>query len=251
MIHREDRGPITLLRIEHGKANAIDVELFEALHEHLDDLETADCRALVLTGTGKSFSAGVDLFRLLDGGDAYVRAFLPTLSRGVKRLFGFHKPVVAALNGHAIAGGCILALACDYRLMSRGKGKMGVTELSVGVPFPVAALEILRFQVPDRLAQELIYTARLLGPEAALDEGLVDRLCDEEELLEKAIDQAERFARVPGNAFGLTKHQLRQETIERIPDQELHLDDEILRIWTDPTTLEGIRSFMAAATGKK
>lgn len=251
MIHREDRGTVAVLRIEHGKANAIDVDLFDALIEQLDALETDDCRAVVITGTGKSFSAGVDLFRVLDEGMTYLRIFLPTLSRGLKRLFGFHKPVVAAMNGHAIAGGCILALACDRRILAEGKAKIGVTELSVGVPFPVAAMEVLRFQVPDRIAQDLVYTSRLVGPEEALGLGLVDELAEADALLDRAVSVAEQLGRIPGGTFGLTKHQLRQDTIERIPDQELHLDDEILGTWSDPEILDGIRAFMAAATGKK
>ena len=144
------------MRLAHGKVSAIDLELLECVVDRLDQIEESSARAIVLAGTGSSFSAGVDLFRVLDGGPDYLNRFLPALSRALVRLFTFPRPVVAAINGHAIAGGCILASACDYRLMALGKGKIGVPELVVGVPFPMIALEILRDLVPDRRFQEVV-----------------------------------------------------------------------------------------------
>ena len=125
MIHREPHGPITVLRMDHGKANAMDVELLDGLSEALAEADASDAQALVLTGTGRIFSAGVDLFRVLDGGAEYLGRFLPALSRALKDLFAFPRPVVAALNGHAIAGGCILACACDHRADGAGSGRLG------------------------------------------------------------------------------------------------------------------------------
>ena len=145
MIHREDRNDIAVLRMEHGKANAVDTDLFTDVGAALDAVESSNARALVLTGTGSMFSAGVDLFRVLKGGAPYLAEFLPLLSTIVRRLFTFPRPIVAAVNGHAIAGGCVMAAACDRRIMNRDKGKIGVTELLVGVPFPADALEALRF----------------------------------------------------------------------------------------------------------
>jgi enoyl-CoA hydratase/carnithine racemase len=251
MIALEHHGPVALLRLQHGKANAVDVDLFDALLDRLDALEISDARAIVLTGQGSIFSACVDLHRVLEGGAGYLQTFLPTLSRIVQRLFAYPKPLVAAVNGHAIAGGCIIALACDRRLMAEGGGKMGVTELKVGVPFPVAPLEVLRFQVPDRLAQDLIYTGRLLGAEAALAAGLVDQLVPASDLLEKALQAAGELAELPEGAFAMTKRQLRQEVVERIAAREQELDDEILRIWCDPATLATIRAFVEATVGRR
>src|SRR5215470_10036601 len=115
MIERSQHDGILTLRLAHGKASALDVELLDALLRELDSV-AEDVRALVLTGTGSIFSAGVDLFRLTREGADYVRRFLPLLSRVLRALFTFPRPVVAAVNGHAIAGGCILALAADARL---------------------------------------------------------------------------------------------------------------------------------------
>src|SRR5262249_18597291 len=142
MIDRSQTDGVLTLRLAHGKASAMDAELLDALLRELDGI-AEDVRAVVLTGTASIFSAGVDLFRLTRDGADYVRRFIPLLCRCLRALFAFPRPVVAAANGHAIAGGCILVLAADYRLMADGVGRIGVPELLVGVPFPAAALEIV------------------------------------------------------------------------------------------------------------
>lgn len=250
MIQRHDQNGIAILRMEHGKANAIDTDLFDALNDQLDQLETSDVSAVVLTGTGSSFSAGVDLFQVVDGGADYLASFLPALSKGLRRLFTLPKPVVAAVNGHAIAGGCLLAVACDYRVMARGRGKIGVTELLVGVPFPAVAMEVLRYQLSDAVAQKWVYSGALVGPDEAQDIGWVDELADAEQVLDRAIAQAVRWGKIPGQAFAMTKLQLRQEAADRMERQSVRLDEEIARIWSEEETLQGIRDFMANMTKK-
>src|SRR5256885_379670 len=160
MIEREVDDGILTLRLAHGRASAMDVELLEALLRELDS--AADARAVVLTGTGAIFSAGVDLFRMTEGGPEYVRRFFPLLGEFLLRLFALPVPVVVAANGHAIAGGCLMVMAADYRLMAEGGGKIGVPELLVGVPFPAVALELVRYAVPADRIQSLVYTGRNL-----------------------------------------------------------------------------------------
>ena len=136
MLHIQDHSGITVLRLDHGKAHALDIDLCRALRQALAERVRDDSvRALVLTGTGSIFCAGVDLFRLIDGGADYIDEFVPLLVATFHELFAFPRPVVAAINGHAIAGGCVLAAASDYRIMADGSGTIGVPELRVGVPF--------------------------------------------------------------------------------------------------------------------
>ena len=105
----------------------------------------------------------------------YLDEFLPALSEAFLAVFDCPVPVIAAVNGHAIAGGCVLACACDHRVMNQGHGRIGVTELLVGVPFPITALEILRFAVGTRRLSELACFGRTYRAAEAVGLGLVDR----------------------------------------------------------------------------
>ena len=162
MINRSEDNGIVTLTLNHKTASALDVELLEALQRELAEAENA--RAVILTGTGSIFSAGVDLFRVLDGGADYVRRFFPLLRDVFRRLFAMQTPVIAAANGHAIAGGAILMLACDQRLLARGTARVGLTEVRVGVLFPAWALELARFATPPQHFPTLIGTGRTWPP---------------------------------------------------------------------------------------
>ena len=117
---------IAVVTIAHGKANVLDVELCEALTKCFEELRASDVKAVVITGQGRMFSAGVDLVRVSSGGADYVRKLLPVMNRMFDAVFFLPKPVVAAVNGHAIAGGCVLTCCADRRLMARGGGRIGV-----------------------------------------------------------------------------------------------------------------------------
>ncbi len=250
MIHREDRHSVAVLRVEHGKANAIDTDLFADLDRELGAVESSAARALVLTGTGSIFSAGVDLFRLLKEDTPYLSELLAALSAGLRRLFAFPRPIVAAVNGHAIAGGCILAAACDQRVMNREKGQIGITELLVGVPFPTAALEIMRFLLAERHLQSLVYSGRTVGAIEVLEIGLVDETAEADAVLDRACQLARRMAAIPPDAFAISKLQLRQPALDRMGSPATETDARIFDIWSRPETRAGIRAFLDRTVGK-
>ena len=251
MIELHVDGDIATLRMAHGKANALDAELLRALEESLDEVERSPARAVVLTGTGTIFSAGVDLFRVIEGGASYVTEFFPLLVAAIRRLFLFPRPVVAATNGHAIAGGCILTAACDYRIMARGKGRMGVPELLVGVPFPALALEVLRFVAPPQHLHNIIFSGRTFLPAEAAGHGLVDELAEPEELSSRASEVARQLALIPAEAFRMTKMQLRQSSIERAEGHGALADAAAERIWSAADTHRGIRDYLTRTIGKR
>jgi enoyl-CoA hydratase len=249
MIERSQHEGICTLRLAHGKAGALDVELLDALLGELDGA-AEDVRALILTGTGAIFSAGVDLFRLTEGGADYVRRFLPLLSRFVRTLFAFPRPVVAAANGHAIAGGCVIVLAADVRLMAEGAGRIGMPELLVGVPFPAAPLEVVRFAVPQGQVQSLLYTGRTLPPREALAAGLVDEVVAPEDLLARAQEVARQLARIPPPVYRLTKQSLRVPALERIERAGAALDQAALEVWSAAETHAQVREYLRRTLGK-
>jgi enoyl-CoA hydratase len=239
---------IAHIELHHGKANALDVELCHALADELERLGH-QARAVVITGAGRIFSAGVDLLRLSEEREAYTRKFLPALDRLLLTLFEWPKPLVAAINGHAIAGGCVMACTADYRIMAEGTFKIGVPELTVGVPFPPAALEVLRFAAPERYVQELTSAEKIYSPAEALSHGLVHRVVAPGELAAAAMAEATRLAGLEPQAFSLTKTILRRPVVDRIAHLNSLYAKGVLASWLDPGTRAAIKRYVEEKLG--
>ncbi|MFI6391914.1 enoyl-CoA hydratase/isomerase family protein [Nonomuraea sp. NPDC050540] len=242
MIEVEVIDGIAVVRLAHGKVNALDLELCQAIETTLRDLDTGGVRAVVLTGSGRAFSAGVDLERIVDGGAGYVATYLPALSGAFRAVFDLGKPAVAAINGHAIAGGCVLAAACDHRVMATGPGTIGVPELLVGVPFPEVALEIMRSALGPVGARRAILGGRNHPAAEALAHGFVDEVAEPGELLDRALSVAGRLAAIPADTFRHTKGQLRGEAAG---------EQETLRLWRTAAADGRIESFMARTVASR
>jgi enoyl-CoA hydratase len=244
MIETTMRDAVTVIRMAHGKASALDVEFCRELTARLEKVKASSGGAVVLTGTGDIFSAGVDLLRLLSGGVEYLEIFLPAMRTLFETLFLFPKPVVAAVNGHAIAGGCILTCAADRRIMANGGGRIGINELLVGVPFPVVALEIVRFAVAPQHFQRLAYSGATVAPTEAQAMGFVDEVVEPQELMERARAIAEQMLSIPAPTFELTKRQLRGPAQEQIRAESAVFDRSVDEIWAHGDTHEVIRRFI-------
>ena len=245
MIDLEHRGDIAVLTMRHGKANAMDGTFCDDLIKRLDELRTSPARAIVITGQGKIFSAGVDLVRALDGGPDYFRHFLPPLRRAFEEVFFYEKPIVVAVNGHAIAGGCVLTCTADQRLMAQGDGRIGITELLVGVPFPVIALEIMRFAATPQHFQRIVTSGATFAPGEAVGLGLIDEVVPPEALLDRAVAAAAKLAALGAEAFALTKRQMRQAVRERLDKDGPRFDPAVDAIWYAPETAARIRDYVA------
>lgn len=232
---------ILTLRIDHGKAGALDVELAQAVLDELD--ASSEARAVVLTGTGSIFSAGVDLIRLTQGGAEYVRQFYPLLNELILRLFTLPVPLVVAANGHSIAGGGLMVMAGDQRLMAEGGARIGVPELLVGVPFPAAPLELVRYAASPAIVQQLVFMGRTFTADEALQNGLVDELVAPEVLMERARTVAKQLAAIPPEVFRLTKQRLRAEAVRRMEDAAEH-DELALAVWCADETHARIRAYL-------
>lgn len=241
---------VAVLTLRHGKANALDIELCEALAARLRDLRTADAKAIVITGQGTMFSAGVDLKRLSAGGADYIRQFLPALHDLYEAAFFHPKPVVAAINGHAIAGGCVLACCADRRIMAREAGRIGVTELLVGVPFPSLAFEVVRFAVPPRYLPEVTLTGATYATDAALQRGWIDEVAEPAELMADALAEAQELAALSPPAFAQTKKQIREGVALRLAASGAATDKAVTEIWTAPATLAHIADYVARTLKK-
>jgi len=236
VIETTNDGDVAVLTLAHGQVNALDLELLTALPDAF--AEVADAAAVVLTGAGRCFSAGVDLKRIVEGGRPYVERFLPALATAVLTVFDHPRPVVAAVNGHALAGGCVLAAACDRRLMSGGT--IGLTELAAGVPFPTVPLEVMRHTAGPAL-DRLVLTHVRLNPAQAAAIGLVDQSAD---VVADALAAARELATAPPEVYALTKAQLHRPALERISAGR---DDVVVtEMWAAEETRARLRTFLAA-----
>jgi len=250
MIDRRDVDGIRVLKLAHGKVSALDIELGEAFVAEMKAAMDASVKAVIVTGSGSSFSAGVDLFRLIKEGAGYARRFIPVLDGLLEAALTFPKPVVAAINGHAIAGGCILAAACDHRIMVEGTGKIGIPELAVGVPFPGLPLQIMAARLADGALRDLVYTGRTVHVDEAKALGLIDDKCPAGMLLERATEVATRMASIPAAAFALTKQGFYTPILERTK-QLAALNARVVEAWTEQHTYDTIRAYLEKTVGKK
>ena len=251
MIERTDAGAVAVLSMAHGPVNVMDTALLRAITETFAALADEQPAAVVVTGAGRAFSAGVDLRSLLNGGQDYLRDFLPALSDALHTVFTFDRPVVAAVNGHAIAGGCVLACCADLRLMAAGNGRIGIPEIKVGVPFPRVPLEIMVYAVGPKATGRLAVRADTLAPADALALGLVDEVVDPDELLDHAVSAATLLAtQIPADTFALTKAQLRRETVERIARYRVDEDPQVAELWARRLDDGWTANYLASVTGK-
>ena len=238
MLDTEDRSGVTVVRLSHGKVNALDIELLRAITAAMNDLDPA--QPVVITGAGSAFSAGVDLKRIVDGGEAYVREYLPALTEMFLAVFDHRGPAVAAVNGHAIAGGCVLAAACDVRLMAGGR--IGLAELTVGVPFPTVAMEIMRYAAGPA-AGSLVLTARLLDAAQARSIGLIHDVTAPDALVDRAVAQAQAMGKTPAETFALSKRQLQLPARAAMDGHDA--DEEVIASsWASHRTLAAIAAYL-------
>jgi enoyl-CoA hydratase/carnithine racemase len=236
----EQTGTVAVVTLSNGKVNTLDVSFLDELAGRLSEIASSGARAVVVTGEGRAFSAGVDLVQYLDGGGSYTARLIPALAGAFNALFDLPLPTVAAVNGAAIAGGCILVCACDRRILASG-ARIGATELAVGVAFPAAALEIIRHACGDR-AEDVILGAGLHEGAGAVAMGLAHEVVPGEELLARAVETAERMGEMNPAAFRAAKAQLHGPARQRIDANAAAVDAAALEVWCAPETIAAVRA---------
>lgn len=228
----DHEGGVRVLVLDRPPANALEEALLAELLAAVDDAcRTAAVRALVITGEGPFFCAGFDLRvprRDLDDArrmrDLYRDAHLALLA--------CPKPTIAMVNGHAIAGGLVLALACDYRLAIAGEYRCGLNEVAIGSSFPKVAFEIVRLRLTHAQASELLLGAAIHPVERhALRLGVFDELLPADTFAETVLRRAARMAAFPREAYAHTKSALVAEAVARVEAETPSESDATAAVW--------------------
>ena len=249
---RCETGRVATVTLDRPPANALDTAAFEELIDVLARLRTAaDVRAVVVTGTGRFFSAGLDLFAVFSYPPAGFDAFTQKFDEAFATLFAFPKPVVAAINGHAIAGGAVLAATADLRLIADSELKIGLTEIQVGVAFPTSALEAVRFSCAGRHLREILFRGLTYGPADAVARNLADELVPAAELQARALSLAEELAAARPLAFASSKRALRADHLARIQAAAGGGLDPVWRTWQTQDALQAMAAFRDRTLRKK
>ena len=237
-------GDLAVLALRRGKVNAVNHALVRSLEPVLERLRRdPGVRALVVTGTGSFFSFGFDIPEFLSFDRVDFTRFLQDFTRLYTNLFLFPKPVVAALNGHTIAGGCMLALACDRRIMASGGAKISLNEVTFGASVFAGAVEMLRACVGAHRAEEILLEGTMYSAEQAVALGLVDQVEGIDTVLEVAKSEARELGSREPVAFGSIKMLLREPIAAEMRQREHASIRDFVEIWySEPPQkrLEGI-----------
>jgi enoyl-CoA hydratase/carnithine racemase len=243
-------GSITLSRVEdvciltlhREKVNALDRSAVLELSDRLEGCALdSSIGALVITGQGKFFSFGFDVPALYPLPEDEFTRFLQSFTSLYTNLYTFPKPVIAALNGHTIAGGCMLALACDRRLMAEGSGKISLNEVTFGATVFAGSVEMLRACVGQRHAEEILLSGTMYDPPQALNLGLIDRITSSDDLVPAAIEEARFRCSHDATAASSLKKLLREPVTEVMRLREDSSIREFVDIWYSEATRKALK----------
>lgn len=231
------------IRLEGGKANAMTSDLLDTIERMVDDFERSPSNAAVITGYDRFFSAGLALPKLYDLDRPAMQVFIEHFARAMTRVLACEKPIVAAVNGHAIAGGCVLALMCDRRIIVDDPTvRIGLNEAQLGIGLPAIVIEPLRAQVPPGSLVPIALEGKLFAPVDAMTVGLVHAMVPASELLELATSQARVLAANPSGATGQIKRALRAPVIDAVMRTSAVETERWLDSWFAPEARTRLRA---------
>jgi len=237
--HQEERGIHRI--VMDSRANALDPPLMTALGALLEQLRERGAPPVVIASSHPTlFSPGWDLKRLVGGDRAQVGEVLGSFNRLILDVFSYPGPTAAAIDGHAVAGGCLLAISCDLRVMATGQPRLGLAELNLGVPIPANSLKMLRARTNPAALEELVFRGDGCSADKARELGLVDRVAAGDDVMVAAERELQKLASKPGSAYRATKRFLFGDVWRAMDAPSPAEDGVFLDCWFEAGTLERI-----------
>jgi enoyl-CoA hydratase/carnithine racemase len=232
-IQIERSHDIPVLKLDRGVTNplnlALVLELSGILREVRDD---SDARGVVLTSASdKFFSIGFDLPELIELGREDFKVFYRAFNRLSLDLYTFPKPTMAAVRGHAVAGGCILALCCDHRYVAEGHKLMGVNEVKLGVPVPYPGDCVLRSLVSPQNSREILLRGEFYEPDDLLRMGMVDEILPPEDVLPASIGIVRGLGALPAGPFQAIKRNRVEPVVSAIEARLAEKEESFMELW--------------------
>ncbi|MFQ5478758.1 MAG: enoyl-CoA hydratase/isomerase family protein [Candidatus Binatia bacterium] len=237
---------LALVRFDRPPVNAIDIAVVQEFESLMSEIES-DVRmgSVVITGRPGVFSAGLDLKAVIHYSPREQREMITGINRLLGKLYAFPLPVVAAVSGHAIAAGFVLALSCDYRVGAEGPFEFGLSEARVGIPFPAGALAIVQAEMDPAAKRAAVLVARKVGSAEALRYGVLDELVGTDRVLVRAKELAGELAGIPRQAYARIKRQLRAATVREIEATVASGSDPMLDSWIGPEAVTASAEVLA------
>lgn len=229
-VHVTQTDGVAVLTFDRPPANAFDLVQTKTTIDAFDRVAT-DAKAVVLTGTGSFFSGGLDLKSVPDYDETDQREMILALGRLLETLYGHPRPTIAAVNGHAVAAGTLLALACDYRVGPADDSRFGLTGTRVGIPYPASAQAIIDAELGPATRRVMLLGANRFGPEQAVAHGVLDELQPHSAVLHRAMAVAAERSQMPPGAYAVVKQQLRADALERIRHSTRSGSDPLMGSW--------------------
>ena len=231
------KDKIDVLSLDRGRSNAINSEMVSELHQMIRNIENDDTIAgLILTGKDGFFSAGLDLIELYDYDEDQIKEFWIEFLSLVTSMVSFKKPMIAAISGHSPAGGCVLALCCDYRIMAEGKFIIGLNEVPVGIIVPENIFHLYSFWLGQPNAYRFLLEGKLMNTQEALTYGLIDEVVNPESILHAAERKMRTYIQLERNTWQQSKMNMRAELLKKVSADPTEMLRPMLAQWWSAST---------------
>jgi 3,2-trans-enoyl-CoA isomerase len=228
---------LAIITLDRAKSNALNREMITELEDLLKNISAdANIGGAIITGKDHFFSAGLDLIELYSYSEAEAESFWHLFLRFTATVTSFKKPLIAAINGHSPAGGCVIALACDYRIMAEGKYIIGLNEIPVGIIVPNSIFTLYSFWLGQATASRSLLEGKLFSPEQALEAGLIDELANPASILTAAERKIRKYMGMEQNTWSNSKLNIRKDLIAATRADQSEELAAMLKQWWSPAT---------------